>query len=319
MPAVNRHEEQLRQRAARELRATHARLLSETEARLKRLDRDLGRSRDKHLPLDPRVLRESEAMRRTVKELKTSVKQAARDDIRTAEALRVAAVHRAEEVEARRAIERIPRASAARLDELARTGPLGSRLNVYGESYARKAEQHLRGGLLRGDSPSRVAKRMAETLGGRSTPSVGLEGYANLVANTEMARAFHAAQIDAWRANPDIIGWTWVANLGDRCCAMCWAMHGSVHAQDEPFATHPGCRCSPEPLRGEDPLRRKGAELFDELPAAAQLSILVPGKYGLYQSGQLSISETGSNSVVRSSLHPDWGPVRQQTALRNLT
>lgn len=87
-------------------------------------------------------------------------------------------------------------------------------------------------GISIGDHPSVVADRMMERVGGAFN---GGRNRALVIARTEMLDAHRAAAAVQDKANSDVVvGWTWYAELDERTCPSCWAMHGTDFSLGEP-------------------------------------------------------------------------------------
>ena len=148
------------------------------------------------------------------------------------------------------------------------------------------------------------------------------------ISRTETIGAYRRAAIERYRAHSDVLeGWVWVASLSPRTCAACLAMHGTVHSLDEPFASHPVCRCSPAPLtRTWDQLlgrptglretrlvARSAVGWLDSQSRSTRLAILGPGKLRELDAGRIRLAD-----LAQPTLHPVWGPGIRETPLRDL-
>ncbi|RYG35208.1 hypothetical protein EON81_13455 [bacterium] len=109
----------------------------------------------------------------------------------------------------------------------------------------------------------------------------------------------------------------WLSSLDLRTCAMCWAMHGTVHPLSERFAGHIQDRCTSVPLlEGESPEDvgiSPGAVEFAKRSAKDQRFILGSGKNALYQDGKIAFSD-----VVVENEDPNWGLERNERTLGSL-
>ncbi len=110
-------------------------------------------------------------------------------------------------------------------------------------------------------------------------------------ALTALYSAYNSATLETYRANSDIVtGWTWICHFANSCGA-CIAMHGSQHGLDETLDDHPHGGCEMEPITASASAVPPGADWFDAQPASEQESILGPGKFALYQSGQITLPD----------------------------
>lgn len=154
---------------------------------------------------------------------------------------------------------------------------------------------------------------------------------AQRIARTEMLTAYRAANLDAMRASGVVTMWRWEASLDDRCCAICWTMHGTLTPVGDTFDTHINCRCSPTPVTmsyGEmlreygidstgvgfpqDPDFATGPEVFANLDADRQRAILGPSRLALREDG-LPLSD-----MVQRTYDPVWGGGRELIRVRDL-
>lgn len=108
-------------------------------------------------------------------------------------------------------------------------------------------------------------------------------------------------------------------------CAMCVAMHGTIHKLDERFASHPNCRCTPVPLtRSWDelgfpgvsetvPEMERGTDAFVGWPESAQREVLGPAAFSAYRAGAVRLSD-----FVGEHTDPRWGAGRHTRSLRSI-
>ncbi|HEY1011355.1 MAG TPA: minor capsid protein, partial [Herpetosiphonaceae bacterium] len=170
--------------------------------------------------------------------------------------------------------------------------------------------------LLRGIALRQPARLIAREL--QRELGIGLE-QALTVARTEGLRAAREGQRQIFAASGVVTGWRWVSALTPRTCAMCWAMHGTIHQVDEIFGTHPNCRCTMVPVIRPELLTQPqtfatGAERFARLAGKTQLAILGRKKYNAYAAGDLALSD-----VVGYRDDPKWGPTRFERSYKSIT
>lgn len=194
--------------------------------------------------------------------------------------------------------------------------PLRDLLDALGTDASRRVQQRLLVGVATGLNPVEVARQIREALGGNLARAL-------TIARTEVLRSYRTASLRTYRANPDVVkAWTWRSAADRRTCAFCWARHGSVHSVDEPFASHPRCRCSPVPVTRSwrelgittapdtEPLEPTGPELFARLPVHEQRAILGPAKYEAYSTGRITLQD-----LIGIRRDPRWGPVGYERSL----
>lgn len=193
--------------------------------------------------------------------------------------------------------------------------PLAELLESIAPHAKKRAKQELIYGLSRGQNPKEVARAF------RKITDVPLDRAMN-ISRTEILRAYRSAAIESYQLNPDVVkGWTWMAQLSTRTCSACWAMHGTEFELDDPFDSHPRCRCSPVPrtatwsdlgfddIDDRDRALTSGPDRFANLTPAEQRQILGPGKYDLYREG-VPFEKFASHSHSKK-----WGGMYREATL----
>ncbi len=162
-------------------------------------------------------------------------------------------------------------------------------------------------GIAAGDGPRVLAYRL------RKTANLPLDS-ALRTARTEHLRAYNNAALETYRQNSHIVtGWQWMATLGrsgGRTCPYCLAMHGTIHALDDPFIAHVQCRCTPVPItRSGPPITQNGESWLEEQNQATQETILGKAAAKAWREGEVSLAnfagtkdkgDWGEQGVVRS-------------------
>lgn len=134
-----------------------------------------------------------------------------------------------------------------------------SELKGVTEDMANKIAQILTQGMIDGDGARLLARKILATIEGTGAGTLGLtdklgrfitaKNRADIIARTEIIRAFHLAAIQEYR-NWGVLGIRvqaeWVTAGDDRVCERCASMEGKIFTLDEiepliPF--HPRCRC----------------------------------------------------------------------------
>lgn len=221
---------------------------------------------------------------------------------------------------------RVPTAAVAEMVGLTQPdSPLHKLFMGITAERARDAENALIRGLLMGKNPRETAPLLRQVLG--VTLSRALR-----IARTETLRAYREATRQNYQANNDIVkGWVWHSALDVRTCAVCWAMHGTVHRLDERLDDHPNGRCAMVPqtatwdeigkkhgidLSGipeTNPHIEPGIEVFEKLPADKQLKILGQAKYSAWKDGKFTLSD-----LVGRKRSAVWGTYRYERSLEEL-
>jgi SPP1 gp7 family putative phage head morphogenesis protein len=133
-----------------------------------------------------------------------------------------------------------------------------------------------------------------------------------VIARTEPLRAYRAANA-AQMSAAGIKSYIRRAALSDRTCPSCLALDGKIYPTDDPFPSHPNCRCVLRCLLpGITPSGPTGAEWFESLSEKQQVAIVGPGRMEyLRQGGDFSKLATVKEDPV-------WGPTIRQTPLKDL-
>lgn len=200
----------------------------------------------------------------------------------------------------------LPVATRGRGDRAPRDLALRDLLRARAGVDAVAVQEALTRGIAAGQTPEQIAGAMNAVL-------TGTLRNALLIARTEQLAAHREATRQELLAGSASGQWVWVAELDASTCAVCWAMHGTVHPLDEPMASHPGCRCV---MADHDPdaSLTTGEQSFDELPDGERLAVLGPGKAALYDAGDLALPQLVG--VTHSLM---WGPGLRERALRDLS
>jgi SPP1 gp7 family putative phage head morphogenesis protein len=148
-------------------------------------------------------------------------------------------------------------------------------------------------GLVNGTHSRVIGRRIMQATGMPAT-------RAQVIARTEIHRAYRESSRMAFQANRAVNAWRWHASLGPRTCASCWAMHGTVHDLDEPMGSHPQCRCTMLPvidaaraLGFDAPTIHwpTGDEVFAAQPVDVQRAVL-GSKSDAYAEGRITLADT---------------------------
>lgn len=185
--------------------------------------------------------------------------------------------------------------------------PLGDLLRTFGPDVASQAGETLVTGISSGKGLRTVAAEFRRVTGSTAT-------RAALVARTETLRAYRGASLAAYQGSGLVKQWRWLSARQVRTCPTCWARDGKVFPVDEPFVSHPACRCSPIPVLPDVPVRASGPEVFATLPENDQRTILGPGRYELFRNGSLSLTDIPVEVDAGR-----WGKVLRQRTLGELT
>jgi SPP1 gp7 family putative phage head morphogenesis protein len=213
----------------------------------------------------------------------------------------------------------LPREALTEIVGATRSGPLAELLAQFGALAAHDARSSLILGIALGEHPSKVARRVRDSLG------IPLH-RARTIARTEQLRAYREGHRRWYEANNRVVkGWVWHSARGRNTCVACWAMHGTHHPLNEPMGTHPNCRCAMVPetrtwhelgfgsvsdANESTVAITPGADLFARLKPSEQLHILGPKAYAAYHDGAVDIGD-----FVHKRRSRDWGVTRSRGSL----
>ena len=185
-------------------------------------------------------------------------------------------------------------------------------------------KRQLTQGIVAGANPRETARKIV-----RDTEGAFFGGVARAarIARTEQIDAHRAAHLATIEANTDLVtGRVWLATADARTCMSCVAMSGTEFPADA-FGPedHPQGRCvfidkirpwselgieSPEPPDVDTDLRG----WFDGLTEDTQRSMLGPGRFELWQSGQIGWDDL---SVRREN--SEWRAAYYERPLKDLS
>jgi hypothetical protein len=154
-------------------------------------------------------------------------------------------------------------------------------------------------GLAKGVGPRATAAAMAEDMAGNLDRAL-------LIARTEQLRALRTGSLEQMRQSNVVSGYIRRAQRNATVCGACLALDGTEveSADPESFASHPNCQCYAQPKLtfGKTPAFQSGQDWFEEQPENVQEQILGPGKFELYQNGELDWG-----NLARVVEDPVWG------------
>ena len=193
------------------------------------------------------------------------------------------------------------------------TTQITSRMWALSDEASEAMRRRLTQGVAAGRNPRETARLMVRDV--EDAFDGGL-ARAQVIARTETIDAYRAGAKAHHEANSDVLqGWVWLANLSERTCSSCVAMHGTEHDLDEPGPLdHPQGRCSRMPLvkpelvpNAPKPVIESGPEWLARQPEGVQRSVLGPRRFEAWQDGNYPASRW---AVRRESeaWRPSYGP-----------
>lgn len=146
------------------------------------------------------------------------------------------------------------------------------------------------------------------------------------ITRTEMLRSYRESSRRAYIANTAetggiVTGWVWHCALDARCCAVCIAMHGTVHSVNERLNGHPNCRCAmvPKTTTWQDlgfnisetvPTIQDGATWFRGQTQGFKQQTLGKSKLELYNSRRIVLDD-----LIVQKTNPVWGSMRVEASI----
>jgi hypothetical protein len=157
-------------------------------------------------------------------------------------------------------------------------------------------------GVATGMHPRDTARAMLRNVQGAFNG--GLTRAINL-ARTEMLDAYRDTSAQVHQANADVVDcWVWISDLGTRCCASCWSMHGTEHPVETPGPLdHQSGRCSRMAklkswaelgipgMESDEDLIPKAADRFAALSPADKRRVMGPRRLALLTSGRVDLAD----------------------------
>lgn len=162
-------------------------------------------------------------------------------------------------------------------------------------------------GLGRGLGPAQIGRNMADGMG------MGLD-RSLLIARTEAARAYRTASTEQYRQSGVTTGFMRLVKK-ETACAACLFLDGERFSSEDELDDHPRGKCMVIPLvEGVGaPEWEKGQDWFNKLPPEQQKQLLGEGRYDLWQSGKVRLSD-----LVDKSYSDIWGDAPRVKTLKDL-
>ena len=188
----------------------------------------------------------------------------------------------------------------ALIGQLDAQSPLAELFNSITTDGATKIGKLIEQSIIAGENPRDLGRHIRDQFDVSTQRAL-------TIARTESMRAYRGATQENYRLNARFLrGWRWSASLSDRTCAACIASHGTEHPIEEPFGSHPNCRCSPIPIViGDDRPFVSGPDWFSKQDKSLQRKVLNRKGLAIYESG------TPLTDWVHETTDPRWGRSRQ--------
>jgi SPP1 gp7 family putative phage head morphogenesis protein len=205
------------------------------------------------------------------------------------------------------------RANVAALERIVdryRTLPVTRRYATAGAEAKEAVKQAMFNAVGKGDNPRTVVREIQNALG-------STRDHADTIARTWIIDAHRGAGLDYYRSQGTRIGgWEWLCAKNLRTCPVCLAMDGTIHPLDEPFGSHPRCRCTHIPLLDdefEETPQLTGQQYYDALDYADRVKVVGPLKARLIADGKIELPD-----LVDEYTDPDYGLSRREKSAKSL-
>lgn len=180
-------------------------------------------------------------------------------------------------------------------------------------------------GITVGANPNETARRIVQRTGDQFHGGLA---RAARISRTETLDALRTADLAAAEANRNVIETRiWMATLDSRTCGSCLAQHGTEWPVDEfgPTDHHNGRCVFVEKTKSWAELGFEGIEdqnldlaaerdaWWENLTDETKQQILGPGKYELWQNGEITWSD-----LSKRVGNPNWRPSQIETPLKDL-
>jgi len=189
-------------------------------------------------------------------------------------------------------------------------GELFKRIDAMAGYYADYIGKNILARVALGQNPRTIAAWITDAYGMPLTDALR-------TARTVQLYSYRQAENAQFIANADVLdGVVWSAELDDRVCASCVALHGQVFPVGTLANDHHNGRCAMLPLvKGADnPIPQSGAEWFESQPESRQRDLLGPGKFEAWQDGAFDFS-----ALSKPYQDDVYGEMRREASLKELT
>lgn len=272
-------------RAVREILAAYGEILKNLEPQIKKLEKELENNPDVSMT-DVFTLERLKNLEKQIEiEIEKFANQAAETVAANQRINAVRAVSDASEMLGASFVS-LPKSA---IETFVGMSADGSSLTAAFKNLAPHAVQSVRNKILEGIALGynlrKTASRIRQAFGRNAARALTITRTATMTAYREATR-------ETYKKNSRIVqGWIWYAGLGTRTCVVCWAMHGTVHSNDEAMGSHPNCRCTMLPYLAEKSLIETGEEQFEKLSKEEQVEILGKDAYEKYKEGNIELSD----------------------------
>lgn len=192
---------------------------------------------------------------------------------------------------------------------LRKDGPLYQRIDGLSSYHAEQIATGILERVAIGNNPQVIGAWITDAYGVGLTDSMRI---ARTVQLYSWRQANNAVQI----ANSDVLqGLVWCAELDDRVCMSCVALHGTVFPVGSICDDHHNGRCALLPLvvGADNPISTSGEDWFSQQDEATQREMMGNAKYEAWVAGKFEFSQL-------SGTHDDevYGQMRIEVSLKSI-
>jgi hypothetical protein len=188
-------------------------------------------------------------------------------------------------------------------------GELFKRINGMSGYYADYIGNNILARVAMGQNPRTIADWITDAYGMPLTDALR-------TTRTVQLYSYRQAENAQFVANSDVLdGVVWSAELDDRVCASCVALHGQVFPVGTLANDHHNGRCAMIPLvkGANNPIAQAGADWFASQPESRQRDLLGPGKYEAWKDGAFDFS-----ALSQPYQDDVYGEMRREASLKEL-
>jgi len=189
-------------------------------------------------------------------------------------------------------------------------GELFKRIDGMSGYYADYIGNNILARVALGQNPRTIADWITDAYGMPLTDALR-------TARTVQLYSYRQAENAQFVANADVLdGVVWSAELDDRVCMSCVALHGQVFPVGTIANDHHNGRCAMLPLaKGADsPIEQSGADWFASQPESRQRDMMGAGRFEAWKDGAFDFS-----ALTQPYQDDVYGEMRREASLKDLT
>lgn len=195
------------------------------------------------------------------------------------------------------------------MDYLRREGPLFRKIDDLSGYHAKRIADGILEQVALGKNPRIIADWITDAYGMGLTDSLRMTRTVQLYSYRQANNAVQVANFEVLR------GVVWCAELDDRVCMSCVALHGTVYPVGTIADDHYNGRCAMVPwVEGApNPIEQSGEDWFNEQSDATQQAMMGQAKWDAWKDGQFELSQ-----LTKVTTDDVYGSMRGETSLKDL-